>query len=107
RSKLMNAAAHGATALLLLSEPKSLHTPSFAVPLPGQLGVTRGFAPPQYDETVPIPYLTLSDPAGAKVVMRSGKTPAELQESIDRTLKPESRDLPGTSAEIRLHGEHR
>ena len=107
RSKLMNAAAHGATALLLLSEPKSLHSPSFAVPLPGQLGVTRGFAPPQYDETVPIPYLTLSDPAGAKLVMRSGKTPAELQESIDRTLKPESRDLPGTSAEIRLHGEHR
>jgi Peptidase family M28/PA domain len=107
RSKLMNAAAHGAAALLLLSEPKSLHPPLSAVSLPGQPGVTRGFAPSQYDETVRIPYLTLSDAAAVKVLMPSGRTPAELQGSIDRTLKPESRDLPGASVEIRLRGEHR
>ena len=107
RAKLMNAAAHGAAAVLLLSEPKSLHPAPFAVPSPGQAGVTRGFAPSQYDEIVPIPYVTLSDTAAAKVLLPSGKTAAELQQSIDQSLKPESRDLPGASVEIRLRGEHR
>jgi hypothetical protein len=107
RSKLMNAAAHGAVALLLLSEPKSSHPSLFAAARPGQPGVTRGFAPSQFDDIVSIPYLTLSDAAAARVLMPSGKTPAQLQESIDRTLKPESRNLPGASVEIRLRGEHR
>jgi len=106
RPKVMNAAAHGAVALLLLSEPKSLHPALLATPQAGQPGVTRGFAPPQHDEIVPIPYLTLSDAAAATVLASTGKTPAEWQEAIDRDLKPHSLDVPGTSAEIDVRSGH-
>ena len=106
RSKVINAAAHGAVAVLLLSEPRSSHPPLMAVQQAGQPGVTRGFAPQQHDEIVSIPYLTLSDAAAAKVLASTGKTPADLQEAIDRDLKPQSLDLPGVSADIDLRSAH-
>ncbi len=90
RIKRMNAQAHGAAAILSLP---SMTSTAAAYPR----DPARGAARTLYDEEIRIPMLTFPSEA-AERLMPDWK---ELQQKIDRTLKPASRVLPG-SIEIRL-----
>ncbi len=100
RVKVLNAQAHGAVGVLIVAEPNRKHpsnqeraariggSAARATPLPSQALA---------DDVLHTPFATLSD-AIAKDLLGS---PSELQAAIDRDLKPQSRDLPGTT--VTLH----
>jgi hypothetical protein len=90
--KLENARRHGAVAALLASEPLRKHAGIFDI-IPGQGQPLRASAPRQAIEEDSIPLLQVSDGTAAELTKASGKTPADLQSAIDRSLKPASMPL--------------
>lgn len=102
--KVLNAQAHGAVGVLLTAEPNRKHlsnqervariggTTTRAVPL-----ATQALA----DDELHTPAAVVSDAVAKEILATAGAEPAELQRSIDRDLKPQSRALPDT--EVVLH----
>jgi len=104
RVKVLNAQAHGALGVLIVAEPNRHHpsnqermariggTTTRAVPL-----ATQALA----EDDLQIPSAIISDAIAKELLAGAGVSPSELQASIDRDLKPQSRALPDT--EITLH----
>ncbi len=90
RVKRLNAQAHGAVAVLVLPSARST-----AVSIPRN--PLRGTAQVLFDELILIPQLTLTLAAADKVLPNR----IQIQDEIDRTLRPQSRALPFT-ADVRL-----
>jgi hypothetical protein len=105
RVKALNAQAHGALAVLVVAEPNRKHlsnqerqariggSAARKTPLPAQALA---------EDELNIPLLIITDATARELMQGSGVTPAEAQTVIDRDLKPQSRPLPATSAEIHL-----
>jgi hypothetical protein len=96
--KLANARKHGAIAALIVND--GLHHPA---PQPGAgYASMRGSAPPQsLDDPDQVPGYGISEAVAAEFLSPLGRTPLDLEKSIDANLKPQSKSIPGTSAEIR------
>lgn len=104
RVKVLNAQAHGAVGVLLAAEPNRKHssnqervariggTTTRAVPI-----ATQALA----DDELHTPAAVVSDAVAKEILATAGAEPVELQRSIDRGLKPQSRALPDT--EVTLH----
>jgi len=90
RVKRTNAQAHGAAAVLVLPNAKFTAAPR-------DPSASRGWAATLYDEDARIPMLTLTEGAAARLLPDYH----ELQNQIDKTGRPASRDLSGT-LELRL-----
>jgi hypothetical protein len=105
RVKALNAQAHGALAVLVVAEPNRKHlsnqerqariggSAARKTPLPAQALA---------EDELNIPLLIISDATARELMQGSGVTPSEAQTVMDRDLKPQSRPLPSTSAEIHL-----
>jgi len=103
RVKVLNAQAHGAVGVLIVAEPNRKHpsnqermariggTTTRATPLP-----TQAIA----DDELHTPSAIISDAVAKELLANAGATPGELQASIDRDLKPQSRALPDTKVTI-------
>lgn len=104
RVKIMNAQEHGAVGVLIVAEPNRKHPSNQervarigggggrAVPIPSQALA---------DDALHTPAATISDAVAKELFATSGADPSELQASIDRDLKPQSRALPDT--QVTLH----
>ena len=104
-SKALTAEKHGAVGVLLASEPRRDHVSAFDPPPKTAGGRTeRASAPLQaLDGYGPhIPLFSVNEEVVVKLLKSAGKTPAELQESIDRQLAPVSMALPGVVVEMRV-----
>lgn len=103
RVKVLNAQAHGAIGVLLLAEPNRKHlSPQERLARIGG-SVTRPVPLPSQtlaDDELHTPSAVISDAIGAELLAALGVAPAELQASIDRELKTQSRALPDTHATI-------
>jgi len=103
RVKVLNAQKHGAVAVLVVSDPNRKH-PSPQQRLARIPGIVHRMAriPAQAlaDDEMRIPIFTVSDQIAAGLLSATGKTPGELQTSIDSDLHPASQALAGTKAEI-------
>jgi hypothetical protein len=105
RVKVQNAQAHGAVGVLIVAEPNRKHpsnqervariggSATRATPLPSQALA---------DDSLHTPSVTISDAVAKELLANAGATPAELQTTIDRDLKPQSRALGETEATIHL-----
>lgn len=95
-AKLRNAQRHGAVAVLIATEPNHrASVPEARAPL-------RGSAPTQsLDDPAQIPAFTIRDSALAELLSVTGRTPAQIEEAIDGSLRPQSQALPDTVVEIR------
>lgn len=104
-AKILNAQRHGAVAVLLASEPNRKHPTNAerSARIPGSQDRSRRLASQAIEDSeTKIPLVTISDALAADLLRASGRTPGELQSSIDRELKPQSMPLPGAPAEIRI-----
>jgi len=105
--KIFNAQKHGAAGVLVAGEPLRKHRGPLD-PLPKSSGQPsqRISAPTQAleDSEIRIPAFSISDAAVSKLLASSGKTPADLQKSIDAQLKPASFPLPDVVVEMRAGG---
>jgi hypothetical protein len=103
-AKYANAQRHGAVAVLLVSEPLRKHRGRFDPPLlTADRQRPRGTAPAQaFADRTKIPALSISDALAAKLLASTGRTPAQLQEAIDKNLKPISMPLPDSTIEMRI-----
>jgi hypothetical protein len=103
-TKLANARRHGAIGVLIASEPARQHAGALdaaARPAAGRQS-QRASAPPQsLDDPEQIPAFSIGDGALAELLSTSGHTAAELQQSIDTKLQPQSQPLPDTVVEMR------
>jgi hypothetical protein len=105
RVKVLNAQAHGATAVLIAGEPNRKHpsnqerlariggSATRTVPLPSQALA---------EDVWRTPFAIVSDEILKELMKGNGETPSELQAAIDRTLKPQSRALPGVAVTLHL-----
>jgi Zn-dependent M28 family amino/carboxypeptidase len=103
RVKVLNAQAHGAVGVLIVGEPNRKHpsnqeraariggSVTRAVPLPAQAIA---------DDELHTPSAIISDAIATELLAGAGATPSELQSSIDRDLKSQSRALPDTQVTI-------
>jgi hypothetical protein len=103
RVKVLNAQAHGAVGALIVAEPNRKHPSNQervariggsavrATPLPAQALA---------EDELHTPAAIISDAIAREFFETAKITPAELQTSIDRDLKPQSRVLPDTQATI-------
>ncbi|HEY2819504.1 MAG TPA: M28 family peptidase [Candidatus Acidoferrum sp.] len=103
RVKVLNAQAHGAVGVLIVGEPNRKHpsnqervariggSVTRAVPLPAQSIA---------DDELHTPSATISDAIATELLAGAVATPSELQSSIDRDLKSQSRALPDTQVTI-------
>lgn len=108
--KLLNAQRRGAVGLLLVPEPNRRHRSAQdrMKTVPGGEVRMRRLAPQALaDSEARIPMLTISDAAAAALLRPSGRTPSQIQTSIDGDLKPASMPLPETSLEMRIVLEER
>uniref|UniRef100_Q01TI2 Peptidase M28 n=1 Tax=Solibacter usitatus (strain Ellin6076) TaxID=234267 RepID=Q01TI2_SOLUE len=97
-AKVLNARRHGALAVLIATEP-SHHSYILASP---QRAPLRASAPPQaIDDPAQIPAFTLSEADVKDLLSVTGRTPVELQDAIDASLRPQSQPLRDTEVEIR------
>lgn len=105
--KTLTAQKHGAAAVLVMPEPNRSH-PSNQERLARIRGANlRARIPSQAIENgeLKIPLVSIGDQAAAELLGTEGK---RLQEAIDTTLKPQSRELPGVTAAIKIaHSESR
>jgi hypothetical protein len=105
RLKTLNAQKHGAVGVLLAPEPNRKH-PSNIERLARIPGFMERFQkmPSQAiaESEVKIPLYNISDAVANQLLATSGKAPAELQSSIDATLKPASMPLPDTTVEMTM-----
>ena len=94
-TKTRTAAAHGAAALLVVTEPATTHRsaprPPDRVNAPAQ-ALVRG--------ALTIPRLSLPAAAAQTLLSGSGRTPAAWQQMIDRSGRPASQPLDGVSVVI-------
>jgi hypothetical protein len=100
RLKILNAQRHGAIGVLIVGEPNRKH-PSNLERLARIPGIMDRFTrrPSQAltdNNGIEIPYFTVNDRVGAALLANAGRTPAELQAAIDKTLKPASMPLRQT-----------
>jgi len=102
RTKALQAYRHGAAAVLIAPEPnrKHLTNQERSARIPGSQRRSR-FASQALSDSLWIPVFTVSDAVAATLLAATGKKAAELQEAIDRTLKPASCALSSTRAELR------
>jgi hypothetical protein len=103
RVKVLNAQAHGAIAVLIVAEPNRKHPSNQeraariggsitrAIPLPSQALA---------EDELHTPAAIVSDAIAKELFASSGVAPADLQSSIDRDLKPQSRALPDSRVAI-------
>ena len=103
RVKILNAQAHGAVGVLIVAEPNRKHPSNQervariggsitrAVPLPSQALA---------EDELHTPAALVSDAVAKELFATSGADPSQLQASIDRDLKPQSRALPDTQATL-------
>ena len=95
-AKLRNAQRHGAVALLIAPEPNHHRAPAETRP------PLRGSAPTQsLGAPEQIPAFTIREAALAELLGATGRTPVQIQDSIDGVLRPQSQPLPDTEVEIR------
>jgi len=104
RLKILNAQRHGAVGVLIAGEPNRKH-PSNLERLARIPGIMDRFTrrPSQAltdNNGIEIPYFTVNDHVGAALLLNAGKTPAQLQAAIDKTLKPVSMPLRNTVVEM-------
>ncbi len=105
RVKLLNAQRHGAIAVLLVSEPNATHVPT-AKRLSNVLaGVTAKRLTPVPlqaidDDEVHISLMTIPPAVVDELFQNSGTTAMDLQTSIDRDLKPRSREITGVQLRL-------
>ncbi|HEX4170711.1 MAG TPA: M28 family peptidase [Bryobacteraceae bacterium] len=103
RVKVLNAQAHGAVGVLIVAEPNRKH-PSNQERV-ARIGgtTTRAIALPSQalaDDELHIPSATISDTIAKELFASAAAAPSDLQTSIDRDLKPQSRPLPDTRVSI-------
>ena len=106
RLKVLNAQRHGAVGLLVVGEPNRKH-PSNLERLARIPGIMERFVkrPSQAltdNNGITIPYFIVNDEVAAALLATSGKTPAQLQAAIDKTLKPASMPLRDTAIDMRV-----
>ena len=106
RVKALNAQAHGAVGMVVVAEPNRKH-PSNQERI-ARIGgsITRKEPLPAQalaDDVLQIPVAIVSDAVAAEMLATAGNTPAELQTTIDRDLKPQSRPLPDTRVTLHYH----
>ena len=106
RLKVLNAQRHGAVGVLIVGEPNRKH-PSNLERLARIPGIMERFTrrPSQAlldNNGVTIPAFTVNDDVGATLLASAGKSPSELQASIDRSLKPMPVALRDTVIEMRV-----
>ena len=103
--KLKNAQQHGATAVLLMPEPKRKHPSNEErqARIPGS-AQRRSRLPQQAlaDGEIQVPLVSLSEALGKELVALTGQTAGEIHEGIDRDLKPRSKVLPGVEIDIEI-----
>ena len=104
RVKILNAQAHGVVGVLIAAEPNRKHPSNQeriariggsitrAVPLPSQALA---------EDELHTPAAIISDAAAKEIFATAGAAPSDLQATIDRDLKPQSRALPDT--QVTLH----
>jgi hypothetical protein len=101
RVKAEIARQHGALALMIVGEPLRKHAGTFdPAPRPTGKPSLRATAPRQSLDDASIPVLSVSDRVAGELLHTSGRTPAELQSTIDRDLKPASMLLRDTVVEF-------
>lgn len=103
RVKTLNAQAHGAVGVLIVAEPNRKH-PSNQERI-ARIGGSASRAVPILpqalaDDALHTPALTVSDGVAQQLLIGAGATASELQATIDRDLKPQSRTLPKTEATL-------
>jgi hypothetical protein len=103
RVKVLNAQSHGAVGVLIVAEPNRKHPSNQervariggsairATPLPAQALA---------DDELHIPAAIVSDAVAKEILATAGALPGDLQATIDRDLKPQSRALPDTRVAI-------
>lgn len=97
-AKVLNARRHGALAVLLATEPSHRRRVVASPPR----APLRAQAPPQaIDDPAQIPAFTLSDANVTDLLSVTGHSPAQLQDAIDASLRPQSQPLRDTELEIR------
>ena len=104
RVKILNAQEHGAVGVLIVAEPNRKHPSNQervtriggsitrAVPLPSQALA---------EDALHTPAAIISDAVAKEIFSTAGANLSDLQASIDRDLKPQSRALPDT--QVTLH----
>jgi hypothetical protein len=105
RAKMINARRHGAVALLVAPDPN--HQPGRQrgpLDAPGSPNVALRTARPTQaiDGEDSIPVVNVSARVAEELLAAAGKKPAQLQSSIDATLKPASTPLGDAEAEIHI-----
>jgi peptidase M28-like protein/PA domain-containing protein len=104
RVKLLNAQKHGAVAMLVVAEPNRKHPSNqerTARIAGSQQSTARIPSQALQGDDLGIPLLTVSDQVAADLLAPAGKV-GELQASIDRDLRPASRLIPGTQAQVHI-----
>jgi hypothetical protein len=105
RAKMMIAARHGAVAMLVMPDPnhpKGMVRGPLDSPQQARQQVPRTPRPVQaIADEQSIPVFSINAKVGEELLKATGKTPSELQSSIDATLKTASTDLG--DAEAALH----
>lgn len=106
RVKVLNAQSHGAAAVLIVAEPNRRHpsnqervariggSAARAVPLPQQAIA---------EDELHIPSATISDDVARTLLQVTGVRGGDLQEDIDKNLKPHSLALQDTKVTIHFH----
>ena len=103
RAKMLNAQRHGAVALLIAPDPNH---PAGMVR--GPLGQQPGTPPrtPRPTQAIAdeasIPMCNVDAKIAEELLVAIGKKPSELQAAIDSTLRPQSLELGGVEAELRV-----
>ncbi len=104
--KALTAQQHGAVAVLVVAEPNRTHLSSQE-----RLARVRGMnlrarIPLQAleESDIKIPIYTINDRIASDLLGGQGK---QLQTAIDTTLKPQSRELPGFTADVRIVNSER
>jgi hypothetical protein len=100
--KALNAQKHGASALILASEPLRKHPGLFDAATTSDGRSLRKSAPLQSlpQGFIDIPVVLVSDEVAAALLEGTGKSAAAWQEEIDRTLRPASHELSGAALEL-------
>ena len=95
-TKTRNAERHGASAVLLATEPRNRHRSAPRAP-------DRANAPAQAlaQSALGIPRFAIPPEALPALLEGTGRTPAEWQAAIDGTRRPDSRVLPGVRVTLR------
>ena len=106
RLKVLNAQRHGAVGVVIVGEPNRKHPSNLErlARIPGILDrFTRRPSQALLDNNgVTIPAFTANDDVAAALLAGAGKSPSELQASIDRSLKPMPIALRDTVLEMRV-----